>query len=179
MRKHFEWVGDEELWLQMDNAGGHGADAMKIRMEEMMKKDFNITIEWQPAQSPDLNALDLGVWMSMQTAVAELGEGQWESPEAVWVSCDAAWNEWANPVSEGDWKPTALNKVWDKLDVIASEVIRMKGGNDHDFARGAGARVEKEGSDDDESDGEDSRNYDTGSDNESLPEEDSDSEGEL
>ena len=55
--------------LFMDNAGGHSTKAVKQEYTEILKEEYNIIVEWQPPSSPELNLLDLGVWMALQSVV--------------------------------------------------------------------------------------------------------------
>jgi hypothetical protein len=70
IRAKFHWVPiDTPVYLFMDNAGGHGSIATKKEYTEMLETNYNIKIIWQPPNSPDLNQLDLGAWMSIQCQV--------------------------------------------------------------------------------------------------------------
>ena len=69
LRKKFYWVPmDEQVFLVMDNAGGHGTNDAITTYTEGLKK-YNVEIIWQVPRSPETNMLDLGVWMSIQSAV--------------------------------------------------------------------------------------------------------------
>jgi hypothetical protein len=48
----------------MDNAGGHGTPGAREEYTKRLKDDLNIVIIQQSACSPEVNALDLGIWMS-------------------------------------------------------------------------------------------------------------------
>ncbi len=53
----------------MDNAGGHGTREAREEYTRQLLEEFNIEIIQQSACSPEVNALDLGIWMSIQLAV--------------------------------------------------------------------------------------------------------------
>ena len=56
------------VWIQQDNAGPHITPKDKEFLETVRTvKDINIRLESQPAQSPDLNVLDLGFFNSLQS----------------------------------------------------------------------------------------------------------------
>ena len=59
----FHWVPrDVPIYLYMDNTGGHGtSDDIKKRI----CRSHNIIVEWQIANSPETNLLDLGCWVTM------------------------------------------------------------------------------------------------------------------
>jgi hypothetical protein len=58
--------------LNMDNAGGHGSDAVIAMYCYAMLVLFNIILIFQPPNSPETNALDVGFWMAIQAAVSKL-----------------------------------------------------------------------------------------------------------
>ena len=63
------------IYLQFDNAGGHGGAEAIAGYTDMMREKFNIICVFQSPSSPDFNALDRGVWMSLQAATAKLTRG--------------------------------------------------------------------------------------------------------
>ena len=56
----------------MDNAGGQGTKEAKEEFEKILFEEFNVIIEWQIANSPETNMLDLGGWMAVQSDVDTL-----------------------------------------------------------------------------------------------------------
>ena len=68
IKEKLQWA--KNVTVQLDGAGGH---APKQSIDELNDwgKQQKPTIEFvlQPARSPDLNALDLGAWTSMQATV--------------------------------------------------------------------------------------------------------------
>ncbi len=52
----------------LDNTGGHGTRAVIEEYKRRVRQEKNIIIKFQPASSPEINALDLGIWMSLQSA---------------------------------------------------------------------------------------------------------------
>lgn len=62
LRRLFWWIPvTKEIYVTMDNAGGHGTDEAKEQYEKLMKEKNNIIIIWQTPLSPYTNLLDLGV----------------------------------------------------------------------------------------------------------------------
>ena len=51
---------NERMFLNMDNAGGHGTESSRDQFEEEYLQKYNIKIKYQPARSPDINGNDLG-----------------------------------------------------------------------------------------------------------------------
>ena len=54
---------------------------------------FKIRCVFQSAQSPEFNALDLGVWMSVQTAVSKLSRGQRMNIKSLTACVNEAWDQ--------------------------------------------------------------------------------------
>ena len=76
LRERFHWVpANETVYLCMDNAGGHGTNDAKQQYINLLKA-FNIKVIWQVPRSPETNMLDLGVWMSIQSAVMKTHYGR-------------------------------------------------------------------------------------------------------
>ena len=67
----------KNVGLQMDNAGGHGmktiankiADALPARVHRGKQQGPNIILKDQPAQSPDTNVCDLGLFRSVDSQI--------------------------------------------------------------------------------------------------------------
>ena len=74
IRKAYHWtrVDTTPIYLILDNAGGHGTTKAKQDYENILKKDYNIILDWQVPNSPETNLLDLGVWMAVQSQVEEI-----------------------------------------------------------------------------------------------------------
>ena len=60
------------IYLIMDNAGGHGTIQAKSDFVSILQKEYNVIVDWQVANSPESNMLDLGAWMLMQSCVEML-----------------------------------------------------------------------------------------------------------
>ena len=64
-----------KVYSQIDNAGGHAVDrtvASLNRKGAIFNPRVRIHFHCQPPNSPDLNALDLGAWNSLQKAVPQI-----------------------------------------------------------------------------------------------------------
>jgi len=82
---------DVPIYLQFDNAGGHGSKVMIESYKTMMKSKFNIICIFQSPQSPDFNALDRGVWMSLQAETAKLARPLRRDFSALHLCVENAW----------------------------------------------------------------------------------------
>jgi hypothetical protein len=64
------WVHcDQPIYLILNNAGGHGTRQAIDEYTRQLREQHNMILRFQPPCSPELNALDLGIWMSLQSAV--------------------------------------------------------------------------------------------------------------
>ena len=79
--------------LFMDNAGGHGTEEAKTEYIRILKEDFNIIIEWQVPNSPELNLLGLGVWCAIQHVVEQLHRLRCMSCDSLAKSVVEAWEK--------------------------------------------------------------------------------------
>jgi hypothetical protein len=57
------------IYLVLDNAGGHETVAAREEYTRRLRKEHNVIVKFQPACSPEVNAFDLGIWISLQSAV--------------------------------------------------------------------------------------------------------------
>ena len=66
---HFWVEAYKPIYLVLDSAGGYGTKEVIAQYKAMMKNDYNIIPVHQILQSPETNLLNLGIWMSLQSAV--------------------------------------------------------------------------------------------------------------
>lgn len=129
IREAYHWVKwnplnvqqSDTIYLVMDNAGGHGTDEAVQQYSKDLKNNYKIEIVHQVPRSPETNVLDLGIWMSLQSAVEKEHRGQ---------KCDAnaldgtVMRVWENVASED-----AFRNVFGKLPVIYHNIKTSGGGN--------------------------------------------------
>lgn len=146
----------EKVIIQFDGAGAHGVGHayepkeivalnrwgkhVQITQADGTKRAFPIEFRKQPAQSPDLNVLDLGAWRSLQAAVDAIvykkDLDRDDVTDRIMANCNKAWHEtWA--ASE------KLGSLFDYLEYIWEEVIRERGGNSYTLPHRANALSEK------------------------------------
>jgi hypothetical protein len=90
------WTKDDpdlEIFLQFDNAGGLGTVEAKAKYTAMMWEKFKIRCVFQSAQSPEFNALDLGVWMTVQAEVNKLARKLRMNMKSLSECVEKAWEE--------------------------------------------------------------------------------------
>ncbi len=64
------WVDcDQPIYPILDNTGGHGTRKEIDGYTKQLREQHNVILRFQPPHSPELNALDLGIWMSLQSFV--------------------------------------------------------------------------------------------------------------
>ena len=117
------WVpATDTIYLVMDNAGGHGTkDAVDQYTKELLDK-HNIEIIQQVPRSPETNVLDLGIWMSLQSAVEKEHHGRRCDADAL---DETVMKVWGDVASED-----AFKNVFGKLPTIYANIKNCSGGND-------------------------------------------------
>jgi hypothetical protein len=86
---------DETIYLVMDNAGGHGTEEATGEYTVCLQDDYHVEIIFQAAQSPEVNALDFGLWMSIQSWVQkqQFQFHKMTIADALTVSVKEAWQK--------------------------------------------------------------------------------------
>ena len=80
IKENLCWV--ERVTVQLDGAGGHAPKSSIDALNQWGKQQIpKIDFILQPARSPDLNALDLGAWTSMQATVDQYKDQVMNNPE--------------------------------------------------------------------------------------------------
>ena len=84
-------------------------------------KERNVEIIWQIPRSPETNMLDLGVWMSIQSAVIKAHRNRRCHPDALAKSITDAW--------EHHLSLKAFENVFARLRVVLRCIVDDDGGN--------------------------------------------------
>jgi hypothetical protein len=79
----------------------------------------NVRIIWQEARGPELNLLNLGAWMSLQSAVEKHFRGTQNDQEALARKIEETWN---------DYDSTVFRRIYDRW-VLALDLIIADGGD--------------------------------------------------
>ncbi|XP_057540736.1 uncharacterized protein LOC130818589 [Amaranthus tricolor] len=111
--------GVKDIWIQQDNAKPHILINDHAFNEEAKKDGFNIRLVCQPASSPDMNILDLGLFSALQSI-------QFKS-----FSKDL--NDLIKAVNDAydTFEPKLLNYTWIQYQLCMIEVLKAKGGNNY------------------------------------------------
>ena len=121
LRQKFHWVpANEKVYVCMDNAGGHGTNDAKRQYTDILK-GFNVEVIWQVPRSPETNMLDLGVWMSIQSAVMKVHYGRKCHHDALAKSVEDAWSRYLSQ--------EAFYNVHRRLRVVLVCIVDDDGGN--------------------------------------------------
>lgn len=123
----------KDIWIQWDNARPHQIPKDEEFIHACLSEGFNIQFIYQPAQSPDLNVLDLGLFNTIQSI-------QYQSfPKNL--------GELINRVNEAyDTFNPVLNKyTWITLQSCMEEILKHLGGNNHSLPHKGKKRLERLG----------------------------------
>ena len=95
IRQQYHWVPlTEEIFLQIDNAGGHGTYEAIEKYKAYLKDKYNGIVKFKPPSSPEINACDLGFWMSLQATVQKLHRHRTEKNDAIARIVLEAWEQY-------------------------------------------------------------------------------------
>ena len=123
IREAFFWVpSDHYVYLILDSAGGHGTKDAIAQYKQVMAEEYKIILVHQIPQSPDTNVLDLGIWMSLQSAVEKCHRLRRGDKESLDASVMKVWKDVANE--------EAFTKVFDRLKVNYACIEKFGGTND-------------------------------------------------
>ena len=91
-REAHHWIlEDYPIFLIMDNAGGHGThDAIDKYVSDLWDK-HRVEVIHQVPRGPELNRLDLGAWMSLQSAVEKQFRGSRNDSKALVKKIEETW----------------------------------------------------------------------------------------
>ena len=127
VRKSFSWIPPEEnCYIVMDNAGGHGTDDAIVEYTNMLKEKYKIKIIHQVPRSPYTNLLDLGVWMSLQSQVEKEHYMKRTDVDALVNTVKQTWTSQETATSLN----SVIGKVWGRLRNVLVLIVEGKGGND-------------------------------------------------
>jgi hypothetical protein len=116
--------------VQLDNAGGHGVKRSISELNEYcQKKKYKIEFFTQPARSPDVNALDLGIWNSMQRKVDWVKydtRADGSMADRIMANVRSMWDEY---------DPQRLINIFELLPVIMRCIIDENGANGYKLPR--------------------------------------------
>jgi len=125
-----------KIVIQMDNAGGHGGARDRTKgtlatLQQWAERQYagsgiQFLFRSQPARSPDLNALDLGAWTSLNAVTQKVKlEGQYNEGgtqvERLRRRVEEAWEEWGSREKIG--------AIFQTLELVWKLVVQHEGDN--------------------------------------------------
>jgi hypothetical protein len=115
------WVPPKEsIYLIMDNAGGRGTQDAIEEYTRRLLQEFNIVIIRQSVCSPEVDALDLGVWMSVQSHAKRRHRGRCRDPYLLAISIEEAWNNL--PIE-------TVQQVFNRILIVLEQIVKCSGDN--------------------------------------------------
>ncbi|XP_021717069.1 uncharacterized protein LOC110684935 [Chenopodium quinoa] len=110
---------DKNICIQWDNARPHKIPQDEEFLAATTQQGFNITMKYQPPQSPDLNVLDLGLFNTIQSIQYEHFPNNvdelTEKVEEAFTTFDANANKY----------------IWLSLQSCMTEILKKDGGNNY------------------------------------------------
>lgn len=128
-----KWPRGRVCKIQQDNATPHIRSDDKHFLEEASKTGLDISFSPQPANSPDLNVLDLGFFRSIQSLQHQ------KSPKTIPELIKAVEESFNDLDSE------KLNKVFLSLQQCMTEVMKVKGCNRYKLPHMGKDKLERQG----------------------------------
>jgi hypothetical protein len=104
----------------MDNAGGHGMQEALDEYTRRLRDDFNLVIIQQSAHSPEVNALDLGIWMSIQSAVERSHQNRRTDPDGLAATVKEAWENLPQET---------IQRVFNQIPIVLRQIVASGGDN--------------------------------------------------
>ncbi len=131
IRQKMPWIPrDQPIYLILDNAGGHGTRQAINEYTRQLRDQHDVILKFQPPCSPELNALDLGIWMSLQSAVERRHRNRRRDAEALARTVKEAYD---------NLPPETITKVFDHLPIVW-ELIQASNGDNINVEERRGCR---------------------------------------
>lgn len=145
---------DLKVYIFADNAGGHGVcgngeregsiEQLNKYIDKMYKPNGDdgptneaykhVRWETQPANSPDMNVLDLAAWFSVDSRVGEIKRQARDDPnrrpmkEKIRAAFQGAWRKWLED-------PGPLQAIYRLLHITCESIVAANGRNDYSRKR--------------------------------------------
>jgi hypothetical protein len=115
IHQQMPWIPRETpIYLIMDNARGHGTIAARDEYTRRLRNEHNVVIKFQPPCSPEVNALDLGIWMSLQSTVEHRNRDRRRHTDALAATVQEAWN---------DLPAETIQKLFDRIPLVHQLIV--------------------------------------------------------
>lgn len=134
---HAKWPREDIgkiIYIQQDNATPHLSPSDKLFCEAAQQGGFDIRIVCQPANSPDLNILDLGFFNAIQSLQ---NKSTCRTTKELVAVVDKAFE---------DYSVCKANKIFLTLHACMREIMRTGGNNGYDLPHIRKSMLERQGS---------------------------------
>ena len=121
IREAYNWVPmDYPIFLFLDNAGGHGTNAVVDEYVAMLEEVYNVVCIHQRPRSPAINLLVLGVWMALQSVVERMHFHKHKEAAALAATVEMSWEAL---------EPIKLVNVYKRWKKVLKLIIEDEGGD--------------------------------------------------
>jgi hypothetical protein len=134
VKEKMPWMHGRPLFIQHDGAKPHNGHGNAEYFDAQGSLDgWNIQFITQPAQSPDLNILDLGFFASLKARVSHLKIGA-NNLEDLMDRVENAYD---------DYDRETLDAIWAQLFSVYKCILEVKGGNDYTLPHAGNRKNQK------------------------------------
>lgn len=134
VKQKMPWLKQSGIKIQHDGASPHtGKGTVAVLNDAAKEGGWNIKINTQPAQSPDLNILDLGFFHSLQSRVAHVKHKAKNIDELI-TNVTAEYNNYDRDT---------LDHIWAHQIDCWRSILAVDGDNQYKKAHGGGRRRHK------------------------------------
>jgi hypothetical protein len=127
-------VRTQMIAIQQDNPPTHMGPTDPTWLQAANRDSrFKFTLREQPAQSPDTNILDLGLFAALQAAHWKLKRAG--TIDGLIASCQRAWEQY---------DPKLLYRIWSTHQAVCDEILKARGDNDYKLPHMGKAAMERQ-----------------------------------
>jgi hypothetical protein len=120
IKEKMPWAKNDKIVIQHDGAPGHNGKGNSVFLAQAgVQGGWNITIDTQPAQSPDTNLCDLCFFNSLQSQSFQI-RSQCTTEAQLVDTVMEAWHQYS---------PDKLERAWGHLFACYREILKDEGGN--------------------------------------------------
>ena len=135
VKNKMPWLKDFGHYIQHDGAKPHNGGGNVAHFDaEGVRDGWHIKVVTQPAQSPDLNIMDLGLFNSLKHHVNEVPMASYNIDTLITKVCST--------YTQYPWD--TLDRIWALQIDVWSQVLEAHGGNDYRMPHKGAARVPTE-----------------------------------
>jgi hypothetical protein len=98
--------------------GGHRTQQARDQYTRQLQCEYNNTIIQQSSCSPEVNALDLGIWMSIQSAVEEMHRNRCHDPDGLAETVQETWNNLPEPT---------ITRIFNRIPIVLQQIVSNGG----------------------------------------------------